>query len=468
MAIDPSIALGVKTLELPNQLAQYGQIAAIQNAQNQNALAQYQIESAKRADATKNALSLAYKDAYDPTTGSIDPSKLRQSLASGGFGAELPTVEKGLLEIGKLKTETQKAETDLIDSKLKQSRGFLDTIDPTDPKAPAQYIAWHEANHKDPVLGPVLAARGVTADQARGRIMDAINKGPAAFATLLNQSKLGTDRFMELNKPTTTTVNRNGQTDIVSQPGLGGAPTTLATYADVPLPPAVFAQQLQKSAAGAARSFTNVNAQLPASEEAQKEFMKEFRATYGALKQAPVVLENIEAAKKLIPQAKGFMGAGGEGMLQAASFLNNRLGTNIDTKGVTNAEELRSRLFMGVLDNLKKLDSQPSQQQQAALQKALGSIGTDPNALSNVLDVFGGAVRRKVELHNQEATDAEARGVKFPYNPKIALPGAPANNAGGKLNIPLEAIQKLKAGQGTDAQFDAIFGAGAAKRARGQ
>lgn len=192
-----------------------------------------------------------------------------------------------------------------------------------------------------------------------------------------------------------------------------------------------------KPSAGAARQVMQVNTQLPASEEAQKEFMKEMRQTYSSLKQAPTVLDNIEKAKALVPQAKGFMGAGGESVLQAASFLNNRLGTNINTQGVKSAEELRSRLFLGIMDNLKKLDSQPSQQQQAALQQALGSIGTDPTALPRVLDVFGETIRQKVDLYNEEAASAESRGVKFPYKPTITLPsraGAGASGAGAGAN----------------------------------
>jgi hypothetical protein len=262
----------------------------------------------------------------------------------------------------------------------------------------------------------------------------AIAKGPAAFTTLLNQSKLGTEKFIELNKPTTQVVDQSGQRQVLQIPGLGGAPTSVGTYADVPLPANVQAQRLQTANAGAARQTTNVNTQIPASEEAQKEFMKEMRQTFSALKQAPTVLDNIEKAKALVPQAKGFMGAGGESILQAASFLNNRLGTTIDTKGVQTAEELRSRLFLGIMDNLKKLDSQPSQQQQAALQVALGSIGTDPTALPRVLDVFGETIRQKVDLYNDEALGAESRGVKFPYNPTIKL--QPRPGAGGVAAAP--------------------------------
>jgi hypothetical protein len=422
MALNPNIALGVRPLELPNPLAQYGQLAQIQNAQNQNALAQFQLGSAQRAEKSQNLLADAYAQSTDPATGKIDYNKLTSLVAGGGGGAQIPGIQKSRLEYETAQTAQQKAQTDLLDIKLKQSRGFLDTLDPNDPTAPARYISWHEANHKDPIIGPALAARGVSVDQARQSIESAITKGPAAFATLLNQSKLGTEKFMELNKPTTQAVNRSGQTDLVQIAGLGGKPTTVETYADVPLPAAVLAQQLQKSAAGAARQVTNVNTQIPASEEAQKEFMKEARVTFNTLKSAPSVLANMEEAKKLVPSAKGFMGPGGEPLLKVASFLNNRLGTNIATEGVEDAVVLRSRLFTGVIENLRKLDAQPTQAQQQVLQDAIGNLGTDPNALPRVLDAFGDILRQKVGAYNAEVTDAESRGVKFPYNPVIKMP----------------------------------------------
>lgn len=175
--------------------------------------------------------------------------------------------------------------------------------------------------------------------------------------------------------------------------------------------------------AGATRisPITNVNAYMPASEAAQRQFMEKVATRHDALQTAPVVLQNIEAAKKLIPGASKFMGPGGESILEASKFLNNRLGLGIDVNGVKDAEELRTRLFTQIMDNLKKMDASPSQMQQVMMRDSLGNLGTDPAALPRVLDVMGQIVRTKVTLHNTEVQDAEKRGVKFPFDPVIPL-----------------------------------------------
>ena len=173
-----------------------------------------------------------------------------------------------------------------------------------------------------------------------------------------------------------------------------------------------------------------IDTMVPASVEAQKEFMKSSRATYDQLKAAQPLLDNIDRAKELIPQAKGFMGPGGETLLEAAKFLNNRVGLGISTAGVKSAEELRSRIFFNIMDNLKKMDAQPSQMQQQIMQESLGKLGTDPNALPAVLDAYADVVRGKVQQYNEEVSGAEERGTKFPYKPQIRLKDrAPSQNS---------------------------------------
>lgn len=210
MAVNPAIALGVKGIELQDPLAQYGRVMAIQGAQQQNALAQLQMRQAEREQEATNALNRAYAEAYNPQTGDVDINRLRTSLASGGYGSKLPDIEKKLGEVKTQRLTQQKTEGEVLDAALKRSRGFLETLDPNAPGAAEAYFAWHEANHKDPIIGPALAARGVTAEQSRGRIAQLLNT-PGGLARLINESKLGTEKFMELNKPQLSTTDLGGQ-----------------------------------------------------------------------------------------------------------------------------------------------------------------------------------------------------------------------------------------------------------------
>ena len=233
--VDPNIALSFKGIQLKDPLEQYGRVAAIQQAQNQNALAQYQLGAAQRTEqrelARMNELALAGSD-----EAKIGNALLKAGDIKGYMDFQKSLSERQTQELTRRKTlgeidlqpgQKAKQQQELVDARLKQARQFLDTIDPTDPNAPEKYMAWHEANHADPILGPVLASRGITAEQSRAQIQNAIAQGPGAFADLLNKSKLGTERFMELNKPTVTAQNLGGTTRLVQTPGLGGTATVV-------------------------------------------------------------------------------------------------------------------------------------------------------------------------------------------------------------------------------------------------
>lgn len=228
MAINPAIAMGVRGIELQDPLAQYGKVMAIQGAQQQNQLAQLQMQQAQREQEATNALNRAYAEAYNPQTGDVDINRLRQNLATGGYGSKLPDIEKKLGEVKTQRLTQAKTEGEVLDAALKRSRGFLETLDPNAPGAAEAYVAWHEANHKDPVIGPALAARGVTAEQSRGRIAQLIQT-PGGLARLINESKLGTEKFMELNKPQLSTTDTGGQVVSRTFQPLTGELTTIGT-----------------------------------------------------------------------------------------------------------------------------------------------------------------------------------------------------------------------------------------------
>lgn len=197
MPIDPRIALGVQQLQVQDPLAQYGKVAAIQSAQNQNALAQYQLSAARRADEQAinrmNALRAA----------GTDTKAIGNALLQAGD-------VKGYTDFMKGQFEQQKAQTELIDAKLKQSRAFLGNVNPADPNAPAQFMAWSQANLNDPVLAPVFKQYGVTPEQVTAQVQQAVQAGPAAFAELVQRSKLGTEKFMELNRSQLSTKDIGG------------------------------------------------------------------------------------------------------------------------------------------------------------------------------------------------------------------------------------------------------------------
>jgi len=218
-----------------------------------------------------------------------------------------------------------------------------------------------------------------------------------------------------------------------------------------------------RSFAPPARTDIKINAYEPASNAAQKEYITESAKQRTLLRNSKGAIDNINKAITLIPSSAQFMGPGGEPLLNATSFLNNRLGLTIDTKGVTDATELRSRMFNNVIDTLKKLDSTPTQKQQDTLQQALGTLGTDPNALPNVLRAFQDVIRSKVEDYNADVTEAEKRGVKFPYKPQIDI-GA----YGGRTPPTSAAIAGLKANPGMRADFEDKFGPGSADKVLGK
>jgi hypothetical protein len=346
MALDPNIALGVRGIEVANPLAQYAQISQLQSAQNQNALAQYQLSAAQRADEQQNKL---YAAVQQPDF-KLDFASAIKYGAPGiaAFKAQTEAEAAGLTRT-KTQGEINKQNVDILDSKLKQSRAFLDTLNPADPNAPQQYLQWHQANHSDPVIGPALKARGVSVDQSRAQIEDAIAKGPQAFADLINGSKLGTEKFMELNKPTTNVVDQSGQKQMFQTPGLGGAPKSVGTFADVPLPANVFEQKKQIAKAGA----SNIT------QTTEKKFGEQFAskmadtdiAKMTTAEKAPQLAESANRIIDLVKQGNVFTGPVADVKLNIARGLNV-LGASNDEK-IANTESLIAATGQSTLDAIK-------------------------------------------------------------------------------------------------------------------
>lgn len=120
MPIDPSIALGYRGVEAPNPLAAYAQASQIQNAQNQNALAQYQLSAAQRKDAAEEAVNRLYAQHFNTDTGKLDVNAFNAALAGAGQGAQIPVqmAKQQELEAKTATTNKTKAESAAARHKL--------------------------------------------------------------------------------------------------------------------------------------------------------------------------------------------------------------------------------------------------------------------------------------------------------------------------------------------------------------
>lgn len=178
MAVNPAIAMGTRGIELADPLAQYGKVAAIQQAQNQNALAQYQLSAAQRADEQAANRLRVFQEAGG------DPKKVYNALLQLGDVEGATKLAKGEADVGKTRAET-------IAQHMKLSEERLKTV-----RTPEDYLAWHQSNHADPVLADYFKPLGITAETQTQKIMQQLQQ-PGGFENLFKQSALGLEKSME-------------------------------------------------------------------------------------------------------------------------------------------------------------------------------------------------------------------------------------------------------------------------------
>jgi hypothetical protein len=215
MPIDASIPLQVKQIELPNPLAQYAQMSQIQNAQNQNALAQYQLGAAQRTEKAQNVLSEAYQQGYDPVTGKVDYPKVLNYMAQKGGGAQIPAVQEAIAKreqeavtLGKTKTEVAKTKQGMV------AQAWRDISDrPSDANITAHL--------EDIVASPLYDAAEKAAVQKRANELLAL---PFADRKTLLASTGATAGEL---RPTMTSQTLGGTTRIMQTPAFGGTATVV-------------------------------------------------------------------------------------------------------------------------------------------------------------------------------------------------------------------------------------------------
>jgi hypothetical protein len=164
MPINPNIALGVQQQQPVNMLGQLGQI--------------YALKGAKQEFEGNEALREAYAQGGDLN----DPAFRQRVMAAN------PKLGSQLI---KTSAETSKLQNEAVAKRIELSREMLTGIN-----TPEDYLAWHESNHKDPVLGSYLSQRGVTAEDSRAKIMAELGK-PGGLERLKRESALGAGKLQQ-------------------------------------------------------------------------------------------------------------------------------------------------------------------------------------------------------------------------------------------------------------------------------
>ena len=159
MPLNTNIAMSGQPVQIANPMEMYGKMASIQNAQNQNALAQYQLGAAQRAEAKDISRTNALAQA-----GTDDTAIANALLKSGDI--------KGYSDFVKSRTEQSSASTKLLSDKLALLPNAYKMAD-----TPEAYLALHQSVHADPVVGPWLKSVGATPEKGLASLQNAVQTG---------------------------------------------------------------------------------------------------------------------------------------------------------------------------------------------------------------------------------------------------------------------------------------------------
>jgi hypothetical protein len=217
-------------------------------------------------------------------------------------------------------------------------------------------------------------------------------------------------------KPTVQSVNRGGQTDVLSVPAFTGTPTTLTQLADVPLPPLVEAQKSRIGKASAASTSVNVSTEKKYGENLAGKIADRDDAKLGAAEKAPQLAESANRIIDLVKQGNVFTGPIADIKLNVARGLNV-LGASNEEK-IANTELLIAATGQSTLDAIKS----------AGLGTGQGFTDKDLNFLRGIaggkIDFRPETLTELARLQHLAATrSVQAWNTRFKDIPKSSIEG---------------------------------------------
>ena len=439
MAVNPNIALGVKPLELANPMNAMLQATQLQQSQMQ--MEAYQRE--------RDALS-----------------RMQAAIAEKGGPSDLGLAADEMLKSGVPHFMDMGFK---IKEKLQRQRQLSDILGGGAPVAP-------NATPAAPVAGepaaPVNAMAGAPAPYAPVVPRNAM-VAPAGAAPTVDTSIQDTYRKIDQ-------LHAIGEHELAK---------SLEQRVKDKLPPTMvqeykFAQTPEGGGfKGTFETFKTLQAPkttvtVPVNVSTEKKYGERFggliadadAAKLAAAEGAPAAAANADRITDLIATGKVITGTGANARLQIAKALNLAGGT--DSEKIKNTEVLISSLAETTLGAIKSSNLGAGQGFTNAdrdfLEKAkAGQITYDSKSLAELARLSRLAAEKSAESWNtrvKQIPSSALEGTGISTAPVVV----PPRKTSSVMNIPADAINALKAGQGTAEQFDAIFGAGSANRVLGK
>ena len=368
--VDPNIAMGYRGIEVPNQLAQYAQIQQIQGgrqAQEMNAL---KMQEAQAAMQERNALRQLNPSApdYENQLFKVNPSLGLQ------YRKEAAT------------TAAQKAAQATSEFELKaKQRKFGDDL--------KRGLSANPSDENIIAFGQDALLQGLyTQDQVNATVQQLLTLPVPERVRILSQAGASAGEL----KPSVQQINQGGQTQVLRVPAFSGAPTTVGTFADVPLPPAVVAQKAQIARAGAP-SITTISEK--AEQGARGKMLVD---QYGDISKAaglaartmPAIEANLTALNK------GFDTGFGKETVAAGASVLAALGVKDAEKFATDAQQFQSNAISAVLQ--KQLEQKGPQTESDAkrIEQIGAQLGKTKNANEFILGTAKEQLKRDIEQRN--------------------------------------------------------------------
>ena len=266
MALNTNIALGVQTPQFESPMKMAMIAGQLQQADQANQLNQMRMAEYTRENQNRNALSAAYAQSFDPTSGKLDYNKLTGLLALGGQGVQIPAILKQRIEEERAATEDAARRAKLMQDTEAMYRNLS-----TEVKTKPDAIGMLQRMLNDPAMkgAPITQVPIMQLAQNIPEDKDGLDNWIKRFS-------LGATKYITENKPVTFAQDTGSGGRVMSRPGLGGAATVVPgsdftkanTFSDITAECNLSVAQRNAALAEAKFAFEKANPTLSIQEDA--------------------------------------------------------------------------------------------------------------------------------------------------------------------------------------------------------